>query len=270
MTAVRRLAVASRELIRSVVPRRILRRLRPGSKPRPGRVDFGDLRATRPISSHFGFERGLPVDRWYIERFLGAHAVDIRGRVLEAGDAAYTRRFGGARVTRSDVLHVVADAPGATIIGDLADAPQIPDGIFDCIVLTQTLHLVYDVRAAISTIRRILAPGGVVLLTVPGISQIDTGEWRDTWYWGFTERSVRRLFSEAFGDDELEVEAVGNVLAAVSFLEGIASEELRPAELAANDRSYPVCILVRATKRPSADPTAGPSDDLRPDARQGT
>ena len=65
--------------------------------------------------------------------------------------------------------------PEATIVADLADAAHIPADAFDCIILTQTLHLIFDVRAAVATVRRILAPGGVVLATVPGISQVDRG-----------------------------------------------------------------------------------------------
>jgi hypothetical protein len=54
--------------------------------PRMNTVDFGDLRRVRPISRAFALDRGLPVDRHYIEHFLAAHAADIRGRVLEIGD----------------------------------------------------------------------------------------------------------------------------------------------------------------------------------------
>lgn len=61
--------------------------------------------------------RGQPVDRHYIERFLSAHASDVRGAVLEVGDNEYTRRFGGERVTTSDVLHVETGHPGATMAG---------------------------------------------------------------------------------------------------------------------------------------------------------
>src|SRR3954468_17948301 len=102
MTALRPI----RDVVRSVVPRAVLRRVRPGSVPAPGRVDFGDFRRTRPLSAHFGFERGRPIDRFYVERFLADNAEAIRGRVLEIGDATYTHRFGGNRVTQSDVLHV--------------------------------------------------------------------------------------------------------------------------------------------------------------------
>jgi SAM-dependent methyltransferase len=142
------------------------RRLR-GQAPAPGRVRLGDLRRVTPLSRAFGFDRGQPVDRHYIEAFLARNAADIRGRVLEVGDAEYTTRFGGPRVTRSDVLHVSEGTPNATIVADLARGEAIPSASFDCVILTQTLHLVYDARAAIATLRRILAPGGTCLVTVP-------------------------------------------------------------------------------------------------------
>ncbi len=238
----------ARKLLKAITPRVVLRRLRPDAKPLVGKVDFGDLGRTRPISRYFGFERGLPVDRYYIERFLLRHADDIHGRVVEVGDDGYTRRFGGARVTRSDVLHVSEDAPGATIVADLAAGESIAAESFDCVILTETLHLIYDFRAAIATIHRILAPGGTVLATMPGISQVDSGEWRDSWYWAFTSLSARRIFEERFGQGAVSVEAFGNVLAAISFLEGIATQELREPDLGTFDPAYPVCVTVRATK----------------------
>ena len=230
------------------MPRTVQRRLRPTSLPAPGRVDFGDFRRTQPISRHFGFERGQPIDRFYIERFIVANAKDVRGRVLEIGDATYTRQFGADRVTHSDVLHVVEGSPGATIIGDLTAADHIPSDAFDCIVLTQTLQLIYDVPAAIATIHRILAPGGVLLATVPGISQIERGQWRDTWFWSFTVPAARRRFEERFAPTDVWVEASGNALAAVAFLEGLAAHELREDELLAFDEAYPVLVAIRAVK----------------------
>ena len=131
-------------------------------------------------------------------------------------------------MTHIDVLHVVEGSPGATIIGDLTAADHIPSDAFDCIVLTQTLHLIYDVPAAVATIHRILAPGGVILATVPGISQIERGQWRDTWFWAFTVPAARRRFEERFAPTEVQVEANGNVLAAVAFLEGLAVARTAP------------------------------------------
>ena len=201
-------------------------------------VRFGDLRRTQPISREYGYDRGQPVDRYYIERFLSRHANEIHGRVIEIGDAAYTRQFGGTHVTKSDVLHVDESNPTATIVGDLADGDHIPASTFDCFVLTQTLQLIYDVRAALATVYRILKPGGVVLATVPGISQISNDEWGKTWYWAFTSLSARCLFEEVFPKGSVQVESHGNVLAATAFLQGLATHELRQEELDFADREY--------------------------------
>lgn len=242
-----------KSIARSVLPAPVYcwaRRRRYGADGRipVGVVRFGDLRRLTPVSRVYGFDRGTPVDRYFIEAFLARNAGDIRGCVLEVGDDTYTRRFGGGRVTRSDVLHVSGENSRATIVADLTNADHIPSDTFDCIVLTQTLHLIYDVRAALRTLKRILRPGGVLLATFPGISQIDQGEWGPSWYWSFTALSARRFFEEVFPSTSLSVEAHGNVLAATAFLHGIAVEELQSNELDHNDPSYQVTIAVRATK----------------------
>jgi SAM-dependent methyltransferase len=202
-----------------------------------------------PIDPNWGFERGTPIDRVYVERFVGGHASDIRGHVLEIAAPDYTTRF-GSDVERVDVLMAREGNPQATIVADLADAPHIPDDTFDCAIVTQTLQFVWDAPAALATLHRILAPGGVLLATVPGITKIsppedeEFGEW-----WHFTARSARRLAEQAFGENTVEVEAFGNVLAASGFLYGLAASDLREEELDARDRLYEVVVGVRAVKR---------------------
>ena len=218
------------------------------STPSVGRVRLGALRRVQPISGVFGYDRGLPIDRYYIENFLARYMDDIKGGVLEIGDNAYTRRFGGDKVLVSDILHVAEGNLLATLVGDLARADHIPTAAFDCVILTQTLHLIYDVRAALTTLYRILKPGGVLLATFPGITRIGHGEWGSTWYWSFTTRSAQRLFEEVFTVSQVAVETYGNVLAAVAFLHGLAVKELRQEELDYDDPDYQVIIAVRAIK----------------------
>ena len=213
-----------------------------------GGVHFGDLRRVTPISEQWGYDRGLPIDRYYIERFLARHSEDVRGRVLEIGDDSYTRRFGVGVVSKSDVLYVNEGNPKATIVADLTDANNIPSDEFDCIILTQTLHLIFNVRAAIATLYRILCPGGVLLATFPGITKISHREWSGSWFWGFTSSSARKLFEEAFPPASIQIESYGNVLSAMSFLTGIAVEELSRDELDYFDADYEVSITVRAMK----------------------
>ncbi|MGH2395806.1 MAG: methyltransferase domain-containing protein [bacterium] len=217
--------------------------------PPVGHVSLGAIRRLQPISREFGFDRGRPIDRYYIEWFLRAHAADIQGQVLEVGDDGYTRQFGDARVTRSDVLHVVEGNPRATLVGDLTHAPHIASETFDCVICTQTLQFIFDVRQAIMTLNRILKPDGVLLATVPCISQIsryDIDRWGE--FWRFTSMSARRLFEETFPAGSVTIRAYGNVLAAVAFLHGLAAEDLSPSELDHVDDDYELVIAIRARK----------------------
>ena len=232
----------------SIVPATIRRSIAEWISGVP-RVRWGKWRRLTPVSRIFGLDRGRPIDRYYIEAFLQEHASDIRGTVLEIGDREYTKRFGGAAVTRSDVLHAVPGNPDATIVGDLATGNGIVNDTFDCIILTQTLPFIYEIQQAVSHCVRGLKPGGVVLATLPGISQIsryDMDRWGD--YWRFTDASARRLFEGVFGTGNVQVESHGNVLAACAFLQGLATEELKPSELAYHDPDYQVIICVRAQK----------------------
>jgi SAM-dependent methyltransferase len=208
--------------------------------------DFKGLRRVTPISNNWGWDRGQPVDKYYIENFLSEHALDVKGHVLTFADDSYARRFGGERVCRCDVLNLTAD-PRATIIADLTNAGHLPSNTFDCVICTQVLLLIYDVRAAIQTLYRILKPGGVLLVTIPGVGSRWASEEAGD-YWRFTSMSARRLFEENFSPKDVEVRSRGNVLAAIAFLHGLASEELYKSELDYYDRNFELVIMVRAVK----------------------
>lgn len=217
--------------------------------PPVGRVTAQSLWRVRPISRVYGMDRGFPVDRYYIEAFLAAHSDTIRGRVLEIADNSYTRKFGGSKVTQSDVLHVEEGHKDVTIVADLTQGDELPSNVFDCIICTQTLPFIYEVQAAVSTLHRILKPGGTMLVTLPGITKIssyDVGRWGH--YWSFTALSARRLLGETFGGEAVEVSSFGNVLAATAFLHGLASEELKQKELDHRDPDYEVIITAKVQK----------------------
>ena len=222
--------------------------------PPVGWVRFGNLRRVRPISSDYGNSRGLEIDRYYIEKFLSEFSSDIRGHVLEIKHNAYTRKYGGDRVTCSDVLHPVEGNPDATIVADLANANHLPSNTFDAIIFTQTLQVIYDIRTVIKTLHRILKPGGVLLATASGMAQLSLEDF-DKWgeYWRFTSLSARLLLEEAFSAGNVTVRSYGNVLSAIAFLEGLAAEDLRKAELDAVDRSYEVLIAIRAVKAKNSE-----------------
>jgi hypothetical protein len=175
----------------------------------------------------------------------------VRGAVLEIGDDTYTARHGAGRITHSDVLHV-SGSPSATIVADLTDAASLPSRRYDCIVMTQTLQMIYRCETALMNAVELLAPGGVLLATMSGISQIsryDMDRWGE--FWRFTPLSARRLFESAFAPQDISIAAFGNVRSASALLYGLASRELKPEELDYRDEDYPVTIGVRA-RRPNA------------------
>jgi hypothetical protein len=205
-----------------------------------------------PVSRTFGFERGKPVDRWYIERFLAEHSADVRGRVLEVAESTYTGWYGGDDVTASDVLYAAEGNPDATVVGDLTTGAGIPEAAYDCFICTQTLQVIYDIRAAVAGTRRLLAPGGVLLATLPGISQIsreDNRDWGD--WWRFTARSAQRLFADVYGEEHVQVRQHGNVHAAAAFLYGLAAEDLDLSALELTDPDFHLVMTVRAVRAAS-------------------
>ena len=221
----------------------ILQRLHRLSRP----AYLGTIRRTSPRSNSWGYDRGTPIDRYYIDRFLAKHKSDIRGNVLEVKESHYTQRFGRG-VERSDILDIDPANPYATIIADLAAADTVPSDMFDCFVLTQTLQFIYETRSALGHAHRILRPGGVLLATRPVVSRI-ARSLKPVDYWRFTAASCQQLFAEEFGVEQTTVYTYGNVLTGVAFLTGMAYEELSRRELEANDEYFPVIVAVRAVKR---------------------
>jgi SAM-dependent methyltransferase len=206
-------------------------------------------RRLTPVSRDFGFDRGTPIDRYYIEEFLNQHAGDIRGHVLEVKDNDYTVRFGGDRVSASDVLDVDATNPNATLIADLNCPAAIAHDSFDCIIFTQTLQLIHDLQVAVRTAHRSLRPGGVVLATMPGISQIardGLNRWSD--HWRITATGASRLFGDIFGEENVAVGTMGNLSTAVAFLQGKTVEDLSASEMQFKDPDYQLVITIRARK----------------------
>ena len=224
------------------------------------RLERAQVRLTRPVvrfglrrkpaDPNYGFNRGRPIDRYYIETFLSRHANAIRGDVLEIEHDIYTRAFGGFRVRRSDILHVDPAFSGATITADLTDGYGIESDRFDCVIVTQTLHCIYDVGGAVRTTHRILKPGGSVLATVPCIARLDKPPGSEGWgeCWRFTSIGVERLFSDVFGRANVHVQPYGNLTVSLAGLSGLAVEDLTTDELEHSDLLYEFLIGVRADK----------------------
>ena len=211
-------------------------------------VDWGDLRRAHPVSRDWGYDRGQPVDRRYIDEFMAVHSSDVKGAVLEVQEDDFTRAFGGPRVDESSVLDIDSANTRATVLADLRAAPEIPSNRFDCIILTQTLHVIEDMAAALSECHRILKPGGVLLATVPAASRVCLEYGEDGDFWRATPAGARALFRFAFTPSHTSATAFGNVLTNTAFLQGFATSELTEEEFAAPDPYFPALTGIRARK----------------------
>jgi hypothetical protein len=229
------------------VRRRLLRARHWIARNRPGRrVRWGSFRRTQPFSDRFGLDRGLPVDRIYIADFLGAHAQDVRGSVLEVSRPTYTRLFGGDRVTEVSIVDIDPDNTQATIAADLCERGSLPASTFDCAIVTQTLQLLPDVPAALENLWSALVPGGVLLMTVPALSRDDPvgGD-----YWRFTPLGLRRILETNLPPVAvIAVQGYGNVLAGVGSLFGLSVEDIGPDRLREHDAAFPVVVCARVRR----------------------
>jgi SAM-dependent methyltransferase len=213
----------------------------------PGTVKWGSLRRTAPFSRDWGYDRGTPIDRVYIDHFLATRADDIQGACLEVMNADYTVRFGGTRVTGQDVLDIDPANTRATIVADLGEENSLPEKRFDCVIFTQTLHLIPDMRIALGNIWRAIAPGGVLLLTVPALGRHDTRPGFHHDRWRVTKTGLEWLLAGLPGG-RADTTTYGNVLSCTAFLYGLAAGELKAEELHVTDSAFPLIVATRVKK----------------------
>ena len=200
-----------------------------------------------PLSTKYGFDRGTPIDRIYIESFLNSNKDYIKGTCLEIHDIAYTKKFGGNKVSQSDSLDINIANKEANIYGDLRNLKEIINNdTYDCLIITHTINVIDDLDAVISECHRILKPGGTLLLTIPGFigPVIDL----DKSFWRFNKNNTRYILEKKFNKNSIQIISCGNVLAGQAFLTGLAAEELSKSEINYNDPHFPIVIGAIAIK----------------------
>ncbi len=204
-------------------------------------------KSTSPLSDRYGLDRGTPIDRFYIEAFLARNQSRVAGACLEVLENAYTKKFGGDKVTLSEALDIDPNNKGATIVADIRSMSNVTSDTYDCIILTQVLQFIDDPSAALEEVHRVLKPGGYALVTLPAISRIDCTSGVDGDFWRFTEAGARELFR---GFETADVASLGNCRSGMLFLAGAAQEDVSHKVLSVHDRQFPVIITVSARKSP--------------------
>jgi SAM-dependent methyltransferase len=211
------------------------------------------LRRLKPLGG--GRQRGTPVVRTYWARYLQAHCADIRGVGLEIGTNVTLRQYGGQKLTRADALDLSRHSPEVTVVGDLTRADHIPADSYDCFINQFTMHLFFDVEAALYHSIRVLKPGGVLLVNFPCVDyyfprglDMATGT-RMFLFWWFTPIHVENLLRNVgLAGADYELTQYGNLFARVAYQMNVSAEELTRRELDYVDPGHPLLICARVRK----------------------
>jgi SAM-dependent methyltransferase len=153
-----------------------------------------------------------------LERALSS----CEGRVLDIGCGMQPfRHMLGPRVDH----YVGVDRPGEltrpTIVGS-AEALPVPDATFDVVMCTMVLEHVVDPRKVLAEARRVLAPGGRIVLTVPGVWPTHEAPHD---YWRFTRFGLEELMREF--EVEGELVPLGGLWAVVGQMAVLAMSPIR-------------------------------------------
>ncbi|MEV6350260.1 methyltransferase domain-containing protein [Actinoplanes sp. NPDC051851] len=206
-----------------------------------------------PVSACYGYDRGTPVDRIYIDAFLAAHAHLITGDAAEIKDPTYLNHYGRHQLTSTTVIDLDPGNPRATLIADITQPAALPANAFDCIVLTQTLQLLADPAAALRTCATALRAGGTLLITAPSVARISPSAGPAD-RWRFTPSGLQHLLRDWPGPST--VTAYGNLRTCLAALLGEAAQELTTTELDHHDPAFPLLTAAVARRHP-ATPSGG-------------
>ena len=142
-----------------------------------------------------------------------------------------------------DVLLPSTNGQKGTVVGNLISGEGIKNNYYDAVILTQVLHVLPDMGVALKCVFDALVSGGVLLATLPTITQIsryDMDRWGD--YWRVTDKAVQLLAERNIPSCNTTVTAYGNHLTAIAALTGLAAEEFKKNELEYFDPEYQILI----------------------------
>ncbi len=205
---------------------------------------WGNLRRLKPFSDDHGWDRGTPVDRYYVDRFFERHRADITGDVLEIDRSTYTHRFGhDLRTTHAFDINPRCEG---TFFCDLAHSENVLQSeAYDCVLMPCTLSFLREIELCLQNALRVVKPGGVILANGGGLFRLDKAE--DD-FWRLTPAGWRELLHRVWPSCEVVVEGEGNCLSVVAANLGLSLEELSSEELDYCDGIFPVVTNVFCRK----------------------
>jgi SAM-dependent methyltransferase len=179
----------------------------------------------------------------------------VRGRALEIGTTATLHQYGGPNLWCAEALDLTAHEQDITVVADLSRADGIPSDTYDCFVNQFTMHVIYDVEAALYHSIRILKPGGVLLVNFPCVDyyfpsglDMQTGVPLFLFWW-FTPIQVENLLRRiGLNAADYQLTIYGNLFTRVAYQMNMPAEELTAHELEFRDPGHPLLICARVVK----------------------
>ena len=202
------------------------------------------------ISNDFGFGRGTPIDRIYIENFLKKYAEEISGECLEFGDTSYIDKFGKS-VSKKYTFNYSEESSKIKniIMGDLTKLDNLSANSFDCILCINVLNFIYDLPSAVQGLKKLIKPNGKIIVTMAGvcahISRYDMDRWGD--YWRLTDKAAMKLFKDA----ELNIDKIqtyGNPYACSAQVNGFSMEDLLQEKIIPSHPDYQLLVACMLSK----------------------
>ena len=210
--------------------------------PKPGTVRFGDFGRLWPFSHRFGFDRGAPVDRYYLQQFVRSIRPVVRGRCLEIGGSLKNNWLYRFDVDEFRTLELEQSRVADDLVGDAADRGVLDPESWDSILAFHVLEHCPNPFAVASNMCAWLRPNGHACIVVPCAQRVHNypGD-----YWRFMPDGLRVLFRDF---SEVNVSTYGNPLTVVSNYLALSHTELLAEDMDAVHPDYPVLACVVARK----------------------
>ena len=205
-------------------------------------IDWGDLRRRFPLCNLFGFTRGTPIDRYYLDKFISEIRPQVAGTVLEVGGVLQNRElYQFSKATEYHTLDIAAN-PGVTSVGDVHDPATFKPESLDAVVIFNVLEHCHNPWVVVQNIYIWLKVGGKCFCMVPSAQRLHDipGD-----YWRPLPDGMQQLFQD-YRQKKLYV--YGNPLTVVANFMGISAEELSSDELDDFHPDYPVITCIVAMK----------------------
>ena len=202
------------------------------------------LRSIKKHSEKFGFDRGTPIDRYYIDHFLkNLNLENNFNRSLEFGEILYSDSFKvKEKYFLSHPEYETRDIASNQILFDLNSEHSYEGTKFDLILSTNVINFTKNPFVSIKHHIDMLNSRGTLVLTVSAsmpISKFDAERWGD--YWRFTPDGLNQLLRTL--NCEYHIKSFGSFVTSIAFLCGLSAEEIDATDLNKNDDSYPIVVM---------------------------